>query len=205
MKKVLSVLGVGIMSVGILSACGSTGELSVKENDTNEENTSQIEEKKNETPEIGTRTNPVKLGETLSAEGVTVTDLDDWEKETVGNFNLTLNKVTRGEEAYNLIKSYNQFNEPAPEGFEFALLDFTLTATIEDPNIADYVSPSLTVISSDGSEIDQDSVVLENEFGSKNIYDGGTVNGHLEVLVPVGDDNVVVKYEDGFSAFFSLN
>ena len=120
-------------------------------------------------------------------------------------FNLTLNKVTRGEEAYNLIKSYNQFNEPAPEGFEFALLDFTLTATIEDPNIADYVSPSLTVISSDGSEIDQDSVVLENEFGSKNIYDGGTVNGHLEVLVPVGDDNVVVKYEDGFSAFFSLN
>ena len=36
MKKVLSVLGVGIMSVGILSACGSTGELSVKENDTNE-------------------------------------------------------------------------------------------------------------------------------------------------------------------------
>ena len=50
------------------------------------ENTSQIEEKKNETPEIGTRTNPVKLGETLSAEGVTVTDLDDWEKETVGNF-----------------------------------------------------------------------------------------------------------------------
>ena len=125
MKKVLSVLGVGIMSVGILSACGSTGELSVKENDTNEENTSQIEEKKNETPEIGTRTNPVKLGETLSAEGVTVTDLDDWEKETVGNFNLTLNKVTRGEEAYNLIKSYNQFNEPAPEGFEFALLDFT--------------------------------------------------------------------------------
>lgn len=204
MKKLLSVLSVGIISVGMLSACGSTEEVSVKKNGATEEVTPQ-EEPKNTEPEVGTRTNPIKVGETLIVEGVTVTDLDNWDKQTAGDFELTLNKITRGEEAYNLIKSYNQFNEPAPEGFEYALLDFTLTASIEDPNIAEYVSPSLKVIASDGSQIDQGSVVLENEFGSKEVYDGGTVTGHLEVVVPVGDDSLVVEYDDGFSAFFSLN
>jgi hypothetical protein len=203
MKKLLAVLGVGVMSVGILAACGSTEELSIKEDGAAEE-IAPKEKQKEVTPEIGTRTNPVKVGETLSVTGVTVTDLDDWEKQTVGDFNLTLNKVTRGEEAYTMIMSYNQFNEPAPDGFEYVLLDFTLTGSIEDPNIAEYVSPSLTVIASDGSEVEQDSAVLENEFGSKEMFDGGTVTGHLEVIVPIGDD-VVVEYEDDFSAFFSLN
>src|SRR3954454_21184825 len=153
MKKLLSVLGVGVMSVGMLAACGSNEGLSVKENGATEDvepKEEQKEEQKTAEPEVGTRTNPVKVGETLIVEGATVTDLDDWEKQTVGDFNLTLNKVTRGEEAYNMIVSYNQFNEPAPDGFEYALLDFTLTGSIEDPNIAEYVSPSLTVITSEG-------------------------------------------------------
>lgn len=206
MRKLLSVLGVGIMSVGVLTACGSTEEVSIEENGATEEIApKEKEEQKDVASEVGTRTNPVKVGETLIIEGVTVTDLDDWEKQTVGDFNLTLNKVTRGEEAYNMIKGYNQFNEPAPEGYEYALLDFTLTGSIEDPNIPEYISPFLTVISSDGSEVEQGSVVLENEFGSKDLYDGGTVTGHLAAIVPVGDGDVVVKYEDDFSAFFSLN
>jgi hypothetical protein len=28
--------------------------------------------------------------------------------------------------------------------------------------------------------------------------------GHLDVIVPIDDDNVVVEYEDDFSTFFSL-
>lgn len=205
MKKLLVLLGVGIISIGMLTACGNTGEKTIKENDSTEEVVPKETAQKNETPEVGTRTNPVKVGETLIVEGATVTDLDDWDKQTVGDFNLTLNKVTRGEEAYNLIMSYNQFNDPAPEGYEYALLDFTLTGSIENPDIAEYVSPSLTVISSDGSEVEQGSVVVENEFGNKEMYDGGTVTGHLDVIVPVGDTDIVVKYEDGYSAFFSLN
>jgi hypothetical protein len=85
-----------------------------------------------------------------------------------------LNKVIRGGEAYNLIKGYNQFNQPAPKGYEDDLLNFTLTGSIEDPNIPEYVSPYLKVIASDGSEVEQVSVVLENEFGSQEVFDGGT-------------------------------
>lgn len=207
MKKSVGMLSV-VLGAGLLLGACSDGEKSVSEAPKapkqEETKAAPKEEKKEQAPEVGTRTNPVKPGQVLSVKDVTVYDLDDSEKVTTGSFELTLTKVTRGAEAFTKIKTYNQFNEPAPEGFEYALMEFKMTGEIEDPNIAEYVSPSMNVIASDGSEIEQGSVVLENEFGSKDLFDGGTVAGQLAIIVPVGDEDVVVEYSDDFSAFFSL-
>lgn len=211
MYKSLKVVGALSIVGALLAGCGSQGDLAVKDNDSKTAVSAQQDQKeaaapkKEKKPEIGVRTNPVPLGKTLVAKDVPVMDLDDMEKETVGQFEVSFDKVVRGKEAYAQVMKFNEFNEAPPKGFEYALVDVTLKAKIEDPNIAKYVSPSITVTGGDGSPVEQISTVVEPSFGDNEVYDGGTVKGKIALIVPEGDKDVLVNFDNDFSAFFKLN
>lgn len=209
MKKLLVSL---VLLVGLLGACSSQ-EVKVKEEPAEEEK--EVEEVKEEPKEeskeepkekkeapLGTFANPIPYGETALIEsGVYDDDGNFYEAE----FQIKVSNVQRGGEVMQFLLEQNQFNDPAPEGYEWLMFDIEYTAKIEDPSVPDYVAPSFNVFDSSGSPINQFDLYATfadgNEFGWVDVYDGGSTSGKVAVIVPIGEP-VVIEYFDFNTEFF---
>ena len=210
MKK-LSLTLMAILLSAVLVACGESdierGEVSqnVTSEKTANENTvdeKSVEEEKEEEVKVGTRTNPIKPNEPV----IISTIVSDYEKDLRADaeFEIVVSNFIRGQEAYDILLAENQFNEPAPEGYEWLLFDVSLTANIEDDNLSYYIMPSFNPFTLDGSPITVDDfAVTPNEFGHTDVYNGGTVTGKVSTLAPVGED-VLIEYSSfDFNFFFT--
>lgn len=209
MKKMKYAVLVGLSGL-FLAACGEASEVTVEskntEPETTEESSSTLESVATETSTPGKRSNPVAIGQSATWD-VMYSDADY--NQLDGTVTTTITNVVRGEEAYNQLVSHNEFNEPAPEGYEWVIFDMTLTldeGSEDDPfNTATiFMKP----VASDGSEVPQtDYATFEDgtAFGWKDLYKGGNDSGKVGLIVPVGDDTLIEVSDMNTSVFYSLN
>ncbi|MEK2534855.1 hypothetical protein WN873_04625 [Tetragenococcus halophilus] len=213
-KRILSLLFATSL---LLASCGGDkSDLTVEDAETKE--TEKVEETEKETEEEktesieGSRSNPVPIDKKVSQDFEFYNHDDDSSDESYeGNRSITLSNFTRGEEVYNYLMEANQFNEEAPEGMEWAIIDVEyILNEAESEDVAQYVMPEFSIIDSNGSEVAQNKVYPSldrgNEYGHVELYSGGTAKGKYAFYVPV-DDDILIKYDDwnAKAIFFNPN
>ncbi len=115
-----------------------------------------------------TRQNPLPVGSTIST--------DDWI--------FTLNSVNLS--ATDLVMNENEFNDPAPEGMTYILLNVSLTYVGTDPN-GGMPLPYVEYVTVDGKTISafEALVVAPEQLSPLPLYDGATATGNIAVLAPI--------------------
>lgn len=200
-KKNLSSLATLFVLGLILTGCstGNAGEkeVSLVESTQSEakESTSNKEEDKTNS-QIGKRSNPVPLGETV--EFPVEYANEDWSETFKGRATLSISDIIRGQEALDILMSENEFNETAPEGYEWMIFT-TSMKLIEGDEDYPYVPLNIfTVIDESGSEIPQDLYATfdGNEFGFTDIFPGGTATGRIAKVVKV-DEQPLLSFSEG--------
>lgn len=194
----------------LLVACGSPSDVTVESTDTSSITTQEVSSEseaesseKASTP--GKRSNPVTIGESATWD---VIYYDDESNSLDGTVTATLSNVVRGEEALNQLMEANPYNEAAPEGYEWAIFDMSLTleeGSEDDPFNTSTIS--ITPIASDGSEVSQsDYATFEegSDFGWKDLYKGGNDSGKVGVIVPEGDETLIRVSDMNTSVFYEL-
>lgn len=162
-----------------------------EDTDSKEEAEEPEESGKKETSNVGKRSNPVPLGTPFQFED---TYYDDDSNRLDAVFELTVLDVIRGEEAYDILMSENQFNEPAPEGMEWAIISLEGKLIEGDEDVPYTIVPWFSVVDSSGSEISQDDYGTfdGNEYGYVDLFPGGTTTGRIAKYIPAGDDTLLV-------------
>jgi|GEM_PF-1430897 len=217
MKKNL-LLCVLVVSTLTLSACiltpkgrgkepvTVTEKPEVEEPEGEEPGTKEPEKKDKEKKEseVGKRSNPVPLGHVATFPFEYYGEEDDIQ----GTVSLTISKPVRGEEAYNYLLSVSKYNDPAPEGFEWLIFEAKLTLDEGSSDEPYYASPRFKVISTSGSEVDQQSMYASvndaEEFGHVDLYEGGETSGKIALIVPVGEEILIEFDEWPVSMFYSI-
>ncbi len=194
-----------VLSIFVLSACGNASTNSADASSESSETASVESDTSKETTKTvakGNRTNPYKVGETAR--------LESGFQDKNGNpypavLDLTLSNPLRGEEAYNYLVSVTNSNEPAPEGYEWLVVDITGTLVEGDENIPLFHTAELSSVSASGSPSPDTSYFLNSYYGGVDLYQGGTTTGQKATLVPAGEPytvKVTVQYSE--SVFFAF-
>lgn len=207
MNKFKYVTLLGLSSL-LLAACGESSSDVTVESSNNESVTEEVSseaESSEEKSAPGKRSNPVSLGESATWD-VLYSDADYNPLE--GTVTTTISNVVRGEEALAQLMEANEFNEAAPDGFEWVIFDMSLTldeGSEDDPFNTSTIL--ITPISSDGSEVSQPTYATfedGSEFGWKDLYKGGSDSGKVGLIVPEGDDTLIEVSDMNTSVFYSL-
>lgn len=189
----------------LLAACGE--EDTGAEIDNSQDDTEIVDDVEADEPEeveeevnFGSRSNPVPLGETVTQDFEFFEMEGEEFLEFEGNRSITISNVARGEEVYNYLMDANPFNEEAPEGMEWVMVD--VEYTLNESDTEDYplnVSADFLVIDSTGSEVSQDSTwptyADGDEFGYVELYSGGVASGKYIFYAPVNDETLL-KFDD---------
>ncbi|RLQ84122.1 DUF4190 domain-containing protein [Mycetocola zhadangensis] len=127
--------------------------------------------------EVGTRENPAPIGTTVE-----ITDAGTPEYE-----------VTLGApilDATAAVAEANQFNEPAPEGFQYAVLPVTVTYVGTDTGTP-WIDLNLAFVSAAGTTHDEaDSLVVAPAptfMEINELYPGASGTGNIVVAIPTAD------------------
>lgn len=194
--------------VVFLAACGQD----TKDTEVNEENqqgeTAQPEEvEKEEEPKskLGSRTNPVPFQKTATVDD----ELYDDEGNTYAiKFDLTVKDVIRGDEAYQKLKSMNEYNEAAPEGYEWVLAETKVKfVESETEDLSFYIDGIMNfeMVSESGDIYSGDVYGTTEPDFSFEMYVGNEKEGYISGLVKTGE-NAQLRYEEmlGGQVFFNL-
>ncbi|CAH2716796.1 hypothetical protein BACCIP111895_03984 [Neobacillus rhizosphaerae] len=215
LKKMLSLSLIGLLTVAVLGACGQdTKDVSIKSDDNKQESTkktsdtnkSEGTEKKEETKsKLGSRTNPVPFQTTAKVEDELFNDNGD---SFPIKFDLTVVEVVRGDAAFQKLKSMNEFNEPAPEGYEWVLaktkVKFTESETQDLAFRIDGIM-NFKMVSESGDIYSGDVIATTEPDFSFEMYVGNEKEGYITGLVKTGE-KAQLRYEeilDG-QVFFNL-
>ncbi|WP_462421545.1 hypothetical protein [Salinicoccus sp. Marseille-QA3877] len=183
---------------------------SAEEEDNTEEDQSESNEDDNAVDESGsteegTRSDPMQLGSTAQLD-VTING-DDYDDRYEAVVNLTVDDIIIGEEAYGMLVNENPYNDPAPDGYQWALIHSAIELVeSETDDYSYYVMDHFEIVEEDGSSAPRESAVTPDSYGGEDIYSGGTSSGYSSVLVPEEGD-FLIKY-DGFSSnivFFEID
>ena len=198
----------GLFIVTVLGGCGQdTKDVTIKDEDEKqeEEQTEETEKKEETKSKLGSRTNPVPFKKTVTVEDELYND--EGESFPI-KFDLTVLEVIRGEDAYQKLKSMNEFNEPAPEGYEWLLaktkVKFTESAT-EDLSFHIDGIMNFEMVSKNGDIYSGDIIgTTEPEF-SYEMYVGNEKEGYISGLVKTGE-KAQLRYEEmlGGNVFLNL-
>ncbi|WP_432361520.1 hypothetical protein [Sporosarcina sp. UB5] len=207
MKKI--VMFCSMLVVMILAACGDIDEKNTREVKSNADEASQSQEEteaaKEEVEEkekpIGTRSNPLPFGDTIT---VKENIYDDSFNSYASLVEITLLETIRGDEAWTIIEKENMFNERAAEGFEYAIVKvkgFLKESETEDDSLY-FSSMNFNFVSNEGEVYDWMSAVIPHEL-SKEIYNGGMAEGYIVNQVKIGDDfKISYDSSEGSPVFF---
>ncbi|WP_249928557.1 hypothetical protein M1D49_09130 [Bacillus sp. PK3-056] len=198
----LIALVVLIIIIGIFS---DNDNDSVSTKNKTEEKTEQTKETKKEDSKVGTRSNPIKLNEVATIETSTT---DDEFNDYATTIDLSVEKVIRGAEAQNELKKMNEFNEDAPEGYEWVLVNAKVkvvdSETEDHPFTIDGIM-YFKFVSESGDVYSGDIVGTTSPEFSFEMYKGNEKEGYIAGLVKTGEkanleyDPMVSK-----SVFFAL-
>ncbi|WP_456273113.1 hypothetical protein [Bacillus sp. AK031] len=214
--KLAKVLSVSALSALLIAGCaneeGSVGTEDTEEtvqDETSEEGQEEAEEtdqsNEPEGSEVGTRSNPVPMNEVATIETVTT---DDSMNEYETTIELSVNEVIRGQEAYQMLTEMNEYNEEAPEGYEWMLVNAkvkVLDSETEDyPFMIDGIM-NFEFVSESGDVYSGDIVGTTTPEFSFQMYNGSEKEGYLAGLVKTGED-VTMAYDswNGGKVFFNL-
>lgn len=192
-----------------LAACGQdTKDITVKDDDTKQEETQQEEEtQEQEEPQskLGSRSNPVPYQQTATVEDELYND----ESEAFPiKFDLTVAETERGDAAYQKLKSMNEFNEPAPEGYDWILAKTKVKfVESETQDLAFHIDGIMNfeMISESGDIYSGDIVGTTEPDFSFEMYVGAEKEGYIAGLVKTGE-KAQLRYEEllGGEVFFNL-
>ncbi|MED4452148.1 hypothetical protein [Metabacillus fastidiosus] len=202
-SKISSLFIFSLLSISLLWGCGQdTKDITVNEEADGQKET----EKKEETEsKLGSRTNPVPFKKTATVDDELYNDQGE---SFPIKFDLTVVEVIRGDTAYQKLKSMNEFNEPAPEGYEWALaktkVKFVESETEDLPFHIDGVM-NFTMVSESGDIYSGDIVGTAEPDFSFEMYVGNEKEGYIPGLVKAGE-KVQLRYEEtlGGQVFFNL-
>lgn len=196
MRKILLV---GFTTALLLAGCGGddTGTTNTEKEDV------KVGETKTNEKSVGTRSNPVPVGQTHTVTQAIYDDNSDSYKATV---DITISDVTRGEEVYKKALEMNEFNEAPKEGFEYVA--FKVDATVKDAETQDFAlfisDTDFNFIKKDGSPYEYASIVYDPVL-TGNVYAGGSTSGYVVGQVEVGEEVQVVYQDfDSKNVFFSI-
>lgn len=205
--KYITLLGFSSL---LLAACGESSDVTVESVSSNSATSTAEEvaseaESSEETSAPGKRSNPVSIGESATWD-VLYSDADYNPLE--GTVTTTISNIVRGEEAINQLMEANEFNEAAPEGYEWVIFDMSLVlneGSEDDPFNTSTIL--ITPISSDGSEVSQSTYATFEDgtaFGWKDLYKGGNDSGKVGLIIPEGDETLIEVSDMNTSVFYSL-
>lgn len=204
--KLLTVIGLcGI----VLAACGekassSEGE-TAKTPDTEE--SAPAEKKDTKDSKAGKRSNPYKVGDKAEMK---VTYYNDDSEAYEGLLDVTINNVKLGQEAQDFLIDENEYNEKAPEGYQWAVLNTTadLIEGSEDYQLSLLLTEE--IFDPSGASVDQQNVMAfsNNQLSDQSIFPGASATGDITLLVPTELDGTLMKMEylgGGDTIWFSFN
>ncbi|WP_462411542.1 hypothetical protein [Neobacillus sp. Marseille-QA0830] len=207
MKKMSLVL-VSLTAILALAACGQdTKDVTVKEAAAKQEHPKKSEQKKQEQPvsKLGSRSNPVPFQQTATVDDELYNDAGE---SFPIKFDLMVEEVTRGEAAYQKLKAMNEFNEPAPEGYEWVLVKakvkFNESKTQDLAFTIDGIM-NFNMVSESGDIYSGDLYGTTDPEFSFEMYVGNEKEGYIADLVKTGE-KAQLRYEelmDG-QVFFNL-
>lgn len=129
----------------------------------------------------GSRANPLVVGETVSG--------DEWE--------VTVHSINR--DAGGLIAAENRFNDPAPEGSSYALVDVSATYLGDDSEMA-MLSTGIAYVTGGGETISayEHTAIAPDAFNSsRELYNGGTERGNISIAIPDDDPDGTLRVRLG--------
>jgi ABC-type glycerol-3-phosphate transport system substrate-binding protein len=203
MKKMLSLFLMSLLTIAILGACGQdTKDVSIdsekKETTekTSDTNKSESKEKKEETKsKLGSRTNPVPFKTTATVEDELISDSGD---SFPIKINITVMEVIRGDAAFQKLKAMNEFNENAPEGYEWVLAKTKVKLTeSETEDLAFFIDGvmNFSMVSESGDIYSGDIVGTTEPDFSFEMYVGNEKEGYISGLVKTGE-KAQLRYAD---------
>lgn len=131
--------------------------------------------------EAGSRENPVAIGDTI----------------TGGDFEVRINNVQL--DAADAVANANMFNEPAPEGSSYAVINATVKYLGDESSYSSFVQ--ISYVASSGEVLngfETLAVAPEPILGSTELYNGGEDTGNLVIAVPAPADGVLRVTPDMF-------
>ncbi|GGD69499.1 hypothetical protein [Microbacterium murale] len=140
-----------------------------------------VEEEPADAAEQGTRENPYPLGSQISST--------DW----------TVVMNSHAADGATAVAEGNAFNEPAPAGSHYEIVNYTITYSGAESGTS--MEVGVDVVTSAGNVINSfDSiVVLADEFGIDELYNGASATGSRAFLVPDGE-TVQIRVSPGMFA-----
>ncbi|MCD2137194.1 bZIP transcription factor [Salinicoccus halitifaciens] len=144
------------------------------------------------------RSNPLALGETAEVSVVTYNDEGE---ELTGTASVTIDNVLRGQEALDEMEGEYSYYEPyEEEGYEWVVFDLSYELTeFEDTDTPLFVSDDIRIYHEDGSQAPSEMAVLDDDFQSGNIYEGGSASGKVARPAPEGE-SFLIKFDDYMEA-----
>lgn len=132
------------------------------------------------------RTNPAPIG---TEQTIT----DEYQGYTVS---ININNVTRGDDAWVLVSSVNEFNEAPPEGQEYIVVNATITALSASGDASFTISGYIdfSAFSSTNVQYESPLIVDPEPSLSGDIYEGGSLTGNVTFLVNKSDTAPKLAY-----------
>jgi hypothetical protein len=148
------------------------------------------------------RTKPAPLGSTVN---IAISDiLDDY------SISISVDQVIRGEEAWKLIQSANQFNAEPKADFEYVLVKISvkiIKSKKEDAQI-DVSGYSFDLVSSAGKDYPKESIVEPDPSLNSKLYTGASHSGWAVFTVKQDDTSPLLtigrKYDGTGGAWFKI-
>jgi hypothetical protein len=141
------------------------------------------EEEKAETMPTGTglsRSNPVPFGELYSAP----------------NWDLQVLDMIRGDEAWQMIRQANQFNEPPRDGMEYVLVRIKAASTAADSEEHSIGNWDFNLTGSPLIQYDPGEVVAPDPVLDATLYAGGEAEGWVAFAIGQDEDNLMLVFDE---------
>lgn len=123
------------------------------------------------------------------------------ERTHEGLAGLTFNEVLRGDAAYDFMRARDFYdNRELPEGYEWAVFDFTFEwLESEDPNSIYLSEYEFSVFNSTGASVEMFDYYpyYTGMFNSNELYVGGVVNSTFARIVPEGEP-FMIRFGDNY-------
>ncbi|MGG1674176.1 hypothetical protein ACIFOT_00330 [Neobacillus sp. NRS-1170] len=208
-KRILGLLLTTLLTIMVLGACGQdTKDITVKDDAGKNETAQKQDEtqKEEKAPsKLGSRTNPVPFQKTATIDDELYNDQGD---AFPIKFDLTIEEVIRGDAAYQKLKAMNEFNEPAPQGYEWMLVKakvkFVKSETQDLSFNIDGIM-NFEMVSESGDIYSGDIYGTTEPAFSFEMYVGNEKEGYIANLVKTGE-KAQLRYEEmiGGQVFFNL-
>lgn len=200
MKKLFKSLIVFVLLGSLMFSLGGCASNEGDEELGSEVGSEKEKEKEKKEEKVGTRSNPIGLGEEVEWELKFYPDTDDWDR-LEGLAKLSLNKVYEGEEALDMLYFKEEALDDVEDGYTYAVADISVSLLEGDEDNPYTTSFTVGSVSGDGRESPSSYESLTDEYEENeytDLYPGGEVNILRAFLVPE-DGDYLVEVEENIS------